>query len=54
VSIAYDVLTLYLLLLCQNRSTESAFDSQLMNSNVLLIGIPLGVAVACIHKANCK
>jgi hypothetical protein len=54
VSIAYDVLTLYLLLLCQNRSTESAFDSQLMNSNVLLIGIPLGAAVACIHKANCR
>ncbi len=43
-----------MMMLGLNRSTESAFDSQLMNSNVLLIGIPLGTAVAFIHKANCR
>ena len=54
VSITYDVLTLYLILLCLNRTTESAFDSQLLNVSILLIGIPLGTAIACIHKSNCK
>jgi len=53
-SIAYDVLTLYLILLCLNRTTESAFDSQVMNGSILLIGIPLGAAIAFIHKSNCR
>jgi hypothetical protein len=53
-SITYDVLTLYLILLCLNRTTESASDSQLLNSSILLIGIPLGTAIAFIHKGNCK
>jgi hypothetical protein len=53
-SIAYDVVTLYLILLCLNRTTESAFDSQVMNGSILLIGIPLGAAIAFIHKSNCR
>ena len=52
-SITYDAVTLYLMLLCLNRATESAFDSQMMNGGVLLIGIALGTAVAIIHKCNC-
>ena len=52
-SITYDAVTLYLILLCLNRATESAFDSQVAHASVLLIGIPLGAAVAFIHKCNC-
>lgn len=53
-SLTYDVLTLYLILLCLNRTTESAFDSQLINSNVLAVGFALGTAIAFIHRCNCK
>jgi hypothetical protein len=53
VSLVYDVLTLYLLLLCLNFTTESVFDSQLMNSTILLIGFQLGTVVAFIHKCKC-
>ena len=53
-SITYDALTLYLILLCLNRATESAFDSQVTNGSILLIGIPLGAAVAFIHRCNCR
>jgi C4-dicarboxylate transporter len=53
VSLFYDVLTLYLLLLCLNFTTESVFDNQLMNSTILLIGLQLGTVVAFIHKCKC-
>jgi Kef-type K+ transport system membrane component KefB len=54
VSLAYDVLTLYLLLFCLNFTTESAFDNQLMNSSILLIGLQLGTVVAFINKCRCQ
>ena len=54
VSLAYDVLTLYLLLLCLNFTTESVFENQLMNSSILLIGLQLGTVVAFINKCKCQ
>ena len=54
VSLAYDVLTLYLLLLCLNYTTESVFDNQMMDSSILLIGLVLGTVVAFINKCKCN
>ena len=54
VSLGYDVLTLYLLLLCLNHTTESVFDNQMMNSSILLIGLLLGTVVAFINKCKCN
>jgi hypothetical protein len=51
-SVIYDVLTLYLLLLCLNHTTESDFHSQMLDSSILVIGIQLGSVIALIHK--CK
>jgi hypothetical protein len=51
-SVMYDVLTLYLILLRLNHTTENAFQSRLLNSSILLIGMQLGGVVALIHK--CK
>ena len=51
-SVMYDVLTLYLILLCLNHTTENAFQSRLLNSSILLIGMQLGGVVAVIH--TCK
>jgi hypothetical protein len=54
VSLAYDVLTLYLLLYCINFTTESVFDNQLTNSSILLIGVQLGTVIAFINKCKCQ
>lgn len=54
VSLAYDVLTLYLILLCLNHTTDSAFDNQMMDSSILLVGLLLGSAVAFINKCKCN
>ena len=51
-SVAYDALTLYLLLLCMNYTTESEFHSQILHSSILAIGLQLGTVLALIHK--CK
>lgn len=52
-SLAYDVLTFYLLLLCLNHTTDSLFDSQLTNSSILIIGLQLGTVLAFINKCKC-
>ena len=51
-SVIYDVLTLYLILLCVNHTTESDFHSQMLDSSILVIGIHLGSALALIHKCR--
>ncbi len=51
-SVVYDVLTLYLLLLCMSYTTESTFHSQILHSSILAIGLQLGTILALIHK--CK
>ena len=51
-SVAYDILTLYLLLLCMSFTTESEFHSQILHSSILVIGLQLGTVLALIHK--CK
>ena len=51
-SVLYDVLTLYLVLLCLNHTTENAFHSRLVDSSILLIGMQLGGVVALIHKCR--
>jgi hypothetical protein len=51
-SVMYDVLTLYLILLRLNHTTENAFQSRLLNSSILLIGMQLGGVVALIHKCR--
>jgi hypothetical protein len=51
-SVVYDVLTLYLLLLCMSYTTESEFHSQILHSSILAIGLQLGTILALIHK--CK
>jgi len=51
-SVLYDVLTLYLILLCLNHTTESEFHSQVLDSSILAIGVQLGSVVALIHKCR--
>lgn len=51
-SVLYDVLTLYLILLCLNHTTESEFHSQVLDSSILAIGLQLGSVVALIHKCR--
>jgi hypothetical protein len=50
--VLYDVVTLYLLLLCLNHTTEDDFHSRMVNSNILLIAMQLGGVVALIHKCR--
>ena len=49
-SVLHDVLTLYLVLLCINHTTESEFHSQVLDSSILAIGLQLGTVIALIHK----
>ena len=51
-SVLYDVLTLYLILLCLNHTTESEFHSQVLDSSILAIGVQLGSVLALIHKCR--
>jgi hypothetical protein len=51
-SVLYDVLTLYLILLCLNHTTETDFHSRLVDSSILLIAMQLGGVVALIHKCR--
>jgi hypothetical protein len=51
-SVLYDVLTLYLILLCLNHTTESEFHSQVLDSSILAIGVQLGSVVALMHKCR--
>ena len=51
-SVMYDVLTLYLILLCLKHTTESEFHSQVLDSSILAIGLQLGSVVALIHKCR--
>lgn len=51
-SVMYDVLTLYLILLSLNNTTESEFHSQVLDSSILAIGLQLGSVVALIHKCR--
>lgn len=51
-SALHDVLTLYLILLCLNNTTESEFHSQVLDSSILAIGLQLGSVVALIHKCR--
>jgi hypothetical protein len=48
--VLYDVVTLYLLLLCLNHTTEDDFHSRMVNSSILLIAMQLGGVVAILHK----
>ena len=51
-SVLHDVLTVYLILLCINHTTESEFHSQVLDSSILAIALQLGAVIALIHK--CK
>jgi hypothetical protein len=52
VSVMYDVVTLYLTLLCMNHTKDNVFYSQLDNSSVLLVGVSLGSIVALMHRCR--
>jgi len=51
-SVIYDVITLYLILLCLNHTTESDFHSQMLDSSILVIGFQLGSVIALIHRCR--
>jgi len=51
-SVIYDVITLYLILLCLNHTTEGDFHSQMLDSSILVIGFQLGSVIALIHRCR--
>jgi hypothetical protein len=51
-SVVYDILTLYLLLLCMSYTTESEFHGQNLHISILSIGLLLGAVLALVHKTK--